>query len=161
MDLNLVIIIIFGIISCSLGLAQLVIAFQQHLWSLEMRRELNNLQDSISSLHLWQDISMDSQRSKHFTSARLRRSSSCSNISIHFPETTSFTTCQSEQSQWNSFFAELVCMYFFLLSGVDSSYVPTQVFVTQDFRIFKECIHSSQLDLSFISSEGCSTWYTG
>ena len=162
MDLNLVVIIIFGIISCLLGLAQLVIAFQQHLWLLEMRRELNRLPDSISSLHLWQDVSMGSQGSKYFASGRLRRSSSCRNISIHFLETTSFTTCRSEQSMWNSFCRTCVFL-FFSLSGLDSSYVPTQEFINQDFQNLRNVFthHGSIYSLRFISSKGCFAWNNG
>ena len=96
MDLNLLVIIIFGVISCLLGLAQLIIAFQQHLWILETRQEMNHINCSISSLHLGQHFSVDNSLSGSLSSAALRRSSSYSDPPISPPEATSFITCQSE-----------------------------------------------------------------
>ena len=72
MELNLLVIVIFGVISCLLGLAQLMIAFQQHLWMLEARRELSRINWSVSSIHLGQHLTVNGSTSRSFPSDMLR-----------------------------------------------------------------------------------------
>ena len=97
MDLNLLVIIIFGIISCLLGLAQLIIAFQQLLWMLETRQELNRISQSVSSVYLGQHFTISDSTSGSFPSDMLRQSSSYNGPAMSHSDSTSFITCQSER----------------------------------------------------------------
>ena len=98
MELNLLVIVIFGVISCLLGLAQLMIAFQQHLWMLEARWELSRINRSVTSIHLGQHLTVNGSTSRSFTSDVLRRSSLYNGSATSRSDLTSFITCQSKGS---------------------------------------------------------------